>query len=300
MASAGPPSWSALSRPETAPQLPYINSPYADKPVEPSHFSPKNIEQFAAGQTDNYVKGIRWSSWGQSEAIGIGLVALRPKEFQDEDEGSAAVSVILGGLQQCAGVSIYTSYHLEVAPGQPQPEGWPAEQSGTFPCLVGGDGYARQSGRRGGCFLGFMHRPLPDPNHLDERYPGWSPKPPGKGSTAFCDLRWTQWGGVVAIGDGLRENLTIEHQLERNWPVKLELLHPVWCPRAARASPFNGGGEDAQHSFPALAYSVLKLTEYGKPRKPSPRTLSSYGHRGLKGRVYWQRLGSLSPSACAL
>src|SRR5262249_19721627 len=144
------------------------------------------------------------------------------------------------------------------------------------------------------------HHPLPDPEHFKETYPGWSPHLPGKGSTAFCDLRWTQWGGPVAIGDGLRENLTVEHQLERNWPIKLELTGPIWCPRAASGDPFNGGGDDAQHSMPALAYSVVKLTEYGPPRKPSPKTLSSYGHRGLKGRVYWQRLGSVSPSACSL
>lgn len=30
-------------------QAPYFNSPYADRPVEPTRFSPSNIEQFSPG-----------------------------------------------------------------------------------------------------------------------------------------------------------------------------------------------------------------------------------------------------------
>jgi len=295
--------WVGLGSPgqaEAAQSAPYINSPYADRPVEPTHFSPKNIEQFLPRASDEYITSINWSDWGQDEVVGTGQV-IAHRDERGLGEGTD-VKVILGGLQNCAGIAIYTTYRLEIAPGVSAPEGWSEGQSGAFPCLIGGDGFSRRSGHRivSACFLGFLHRPLPDPEHFRERYPKWIPRPPGKGSTAFCWLRWTRWGGQVAVGVGLRENLTVDHPAERNWPIKLELQDPIWCPRAAQPSPFHGGGEESQRNFPALAYSVVKLTEYGPPRKPSRKTLNSYGHRGLKGRVYWQRLGNPSPAACAL
>lgn len=205
-----------------------------------------------------------------------------------QDENRITVTVVLAGLEKCDGIPIYTTYRLEVAAGQEQPEGWPAEQSGSLPCLIGSDGFTgRTKQRDGSCFLGFLHRPLPDPEAPPSRevYPRWTPRLPGKGSTAFCYLRWTKWGGPVAVGDGLRENLTVEHQLERNWPVKLELLNPVWCPRAAQPSPWQGGGEEAQQSLPALAYSVVKLTEYGPPRKSPNPTTCKLKSEGIESRT---------------
>lgn len=288
----------ALAGSASAVQAPVINAPSADQGVEPTHFSPLSIERTTVFAADGYVSGIHWSSWGEGEATGTGAVVLHP--YEPQITGTSAVTVTLSGLEDCAGVMVYSSYALALLPGQAEPERWSTVQSGSFPCQVGGDGFAQRSGRRIGCFVGFLHRPLSDPEHLREQPVGWTPHLPGSGVTAFCDLRWTQWGGPVAIGEGLRENLSVDHPAERNWPVKLELMQPVWCPRAAQASPFNGGGEEAQHSLPALAYSVVKLTEYGPPRLPTPKTLSSYGYRGLKGRVYWQRLGSVKPGACGL
>ena len=280
---------------------PYINSAYAEKGIEPTHFSPADIKQLSPESMPFYVNSIQWSSWGQSRAVGTGMVVLHPAKYSPSP--GSPVTVVLGGLRRCGGVPVYTTYSLELAAGADQPEQWPTGQTGSFPCSVGADGFARRTPRGGGCIVGFLHHPLPDPEGLRQSYPRFHPALPGGGVTAFCHLRWTHWGGRIAVGDGLRENLHGGYGPqgpERNWPVRLQLGRTVWCPRAAQADPFSGGGEETRTTVPALAYTVLKLTEYGKPRVPSQKTLHSYGHRGLKRKIYWQRLRSLSAKACQL
>lgn len=275
---------------------PYINSPHADLPVEPTRFSSTFPEGTVAPYSihiNNYVRSIQWSSWGGRTAIGSGEVSLLHGSASDyfAPGENSPVTVTLGGLSKCAGVPVYTSYSLTLAPGAEAPKGWPKGQSGTFPCRIKVANSKGSARRVSYCpFRGFQ------PSYeygaaAEHRFkaPTWQPRLPRKGSTVFCNLKWRHWGAPRTVATGLRENLSVSHRGRRVWPARLELMDPIWCPAA---------GQEAPH-VAAITYSTFKLTLYGKGRIPTRRSLNSYGHKGLRGKVYWQRIRS-SPLECQL
>jgi hypothetical protein len=273
---------------------PLINSGFADRPIEPTRFSPPNVGDLnASAAADNYVREISWSTWGGSTAVGTGkvsLVDLADGEFEIKNgelpARTSPVTVTLGGLGTCAGISIYTSYELKLAPGAQAPSTWPKGQRGRFPCSISATAFRPLSrsvmeGKvgEGNCSFRGLTLPVADPDLAGSpplKQPRWIPhNPPGKGLTVFCDMSWKHWGGRVVTADGLRENLTLPHSAERNWPVHVILRHPIWCPAAA--------GENN-----VLTYSELTVVEYGSGRVVSSWSLSHYGHRGLKAHVFRQ------------
>jgi hypothetical protein len=124
--------WSTLTRQEGQ-SVPYLNSASADRPVEPTHFSPLYVDpQLANKALNNYIRGITWESWGGAEAVGHGQVTL----LNGTSETSPVI-VTLGGLSQCAGLSVYTRYSLELGSDAAEPSEWPVGKSGSFPCEIG-------------------------------------------------------------------------------------------------------------------------------------------------------------------
>ena len=133
----------ACSSASAAAAPPWINSGFADRPVEPTRFSPGLAKRPPKALTftpiNNYVRSITWSSWGGSEAVGSGRVSLLRGEEGYEmvpwlPEETSPVSVRLGDLRECLGVKVYTTYSLELAPSAEAPAGWPRGQRGSFPC----------------------------------------------------------------------------------------------------------------------------------------------------------------------
>lgn len=277
---------------------PFINSAFADRPVQPTRFSPPNIGELnVSSVVNNYVRDISWDEWGEATAVGHGqvsLVDLASGEFELQNgevpARTSPVTITLSGLRTCSGFLVYTDYELTLAPGAQPPSTWPKGQRGRFPCSISAGGFqpfsrAAMEGKVGEGNCGFHG--LAPAGYLSEltsgppiEQPRWKPhRPPGKGSTVFCKMLWKHWGDNVVTATGLRENLTLPHSAERNWPVRLILRHPVWCPAAATPE-----GENV------LTYTEFTMIEYGPGRIPTHWSLSHWGHRGLKAHVFRQRL----------
>lgn len=280
----------------TAVNSPYINSAYADRPGEPTHFSPNYVfGRLTSNPLNNYIRDITWSSWGSQVAIGAGSVSLL-----DGTTSTSPVTVTLGGLRRCAGVSVYTTYSLALADGATQPKHWPRGRTGTFPCTISianpTGNYQGKARRDGGCgFMGLDIDSLNRGGSIESGGPPeWHPRLPLWGrnlETVFCFLRWKHWGSRVTTATGIREVLSIPHTHKPHWPVSLKLSHPIWCPAAGQETPYVG----------AITYGALRLTLYGKPRpfKGFGNLRRDAGKQIGKRHVYTQRLKQ-DPSECFL
>lgn len=212
-----------LALPQTAfgaaPQ-PVINSLFADHPVMPSSFSPLKVDGKSGFRLNNFVRDIQWRSWGGKTATGSGQVSLL-----NDDGSTSPVTVVLGGLKRCAGVRVYTTYSLPLDAGAQQPKGWPAGQTGAFPCKIAIGAYSgRRLGPKSNCIKG-LQRPSKDP----ELTAPWQPRPPD-GFWLLCELRWKNWGQSEATGSGtIRRARHVRGRYE--WRIKVKLSNPVWCPR---------------------------------------------------------------------
>lgn len=204
---------------------PYVNFWSADRPVMPSRLSPNDDE----GQNyNNLVRNIHWTSWGGETAEGTGEVSLL-----DEVKGSTSpVKVVLGGLENCAGLRVYTTYSLTLAPGAKLPKDWPEGQYERFPCSLSmPGGYAGQHlGRYSNCIKGLFvptgERSSYSPNA------DWRPKPPGR-QWFLCELRFESWGKSKAIGRGAARLGSHVVKGRYQWPMRIEFSHPIWCPASA-------------------------------------------------------------------
>jgi hypothetical protein len=272
------------------PSPPYINTGYADRPIEPTHFSPNDVsETLAPNYWNSYVSAITWMSWGSGQAVGTGLVSLL-----EGNGATSPVTVNLGGKQDCAGVPVYTTYSLELAPGAAAPRQWPKGKTGTFPCeRLRVYGYSPMSPE--GCDFRGLGRA--SNWHEGGHYPRWQPKPPPEPETdtageTFCYLRWRHWGQPTATAKGIREWLAIPHSEERYWPVELRLSDPLWCQAATSSFPAVGAS--------AITYGRLDMTLWGKPRRykgtnPSKAT----GQRRGKKQSFVERITS-GEGECAI
>ena len=254
---------------------------------------------------NNYVRSIRWSSWGGSEAVGSGEVSLLHGEFNSAGYGpgeTSPVTVRLSGLSSCAGVPVYTTYSLELAPGAEQPNGWPRGQSGAFPCEIESASERWPSRYHDPRCDYYGYRGLKPPVRPLDNQPGFfkaprfSPTLPFHQPTlTFCKLRAKHWGSSQAIltGYGLTFLNPGGSRRSHIWPVKLELQRPIWCPAAAAET--NYGAATA-----AITYSEIKLTLYGRGSEwELGDPTGSSQRRGLRHRVYWERIHP-KPEECLL
>jgi hypothetical protein len=200
---------------------PLVNSKFADRPVKPTSFSPSNIASLSpGGQTFNdFVRGIEWTTWGGAEAEGVGRVSLLRS-----DGSTSPVKVFLSSPERCAGIRVYTEYHLLLAPGAAKPKG----QAGRFPCRLSSGTYSGQRlGRTAPCAAGlFLPGPSPEARL---RIAPWQPRPPG-GRWSLCQLRIGNWGQQQANGTGVVRRLG-GGSGQREWTVRIWLSRPIWCPR---------------------------------------------------------------------
>ena len=229
-----------------SPQDTWINSPWAEQPVEPAYFSPTEITNLvgeifcganrscSATTLYNYVDDIQWSLWGGQQAVGSGRVALL-----DKAGSTSPVTVTLDQQTRCDGQLAYTHYALRLDPGVAAPAGWPKGKSGTFPC----DPAPK---------IAPLHSILPPRCWEYEGREQWNQRRhSGHGNGgAFCYMAWKNWGTPLAIGKGVATFISQPHH-GRDWPVKLELSEPIWCPGAV----------------PPIFYGTLKATYYGKAFK---------------------------------
>lgn len=281
----------ALSAPgDLGPKPPYINAGYADRPIEPTHFSPNDVsETLAPNYWNSYVSDITWTSWGGDQAFGTGRVSLL-----EWNGATSPVTVTLAGKQDCAGVPVYTSYSLELAPGAMAPRQWPEGKTGTFPCeRPSMFGYSPAPPE--GCIFHGLGRS--STWHEGGRYPRWQPKPPPEPETetngeALCYLKWRHWGQPTATAKGIREWLATPHSQERYWPVELKLSNPMWCPAATSSFPVVGAS--------AITYGRLEMTLWGGPRRYEGTNPSkAVGQRKGRKRSFVERLTS-GAEECAI
>jgi hypothetical protein len=236
---------------------PFINSAWSDGPVMPTRFSPNDLGEFepenlGPSSLNNYVRRIQWSNWGGETAEGTGEVS------QLRGDGSTSpVKVVLGGLENCAGISVYSSYSLTLAPGTQDPQGWQQGRAGTFPCVptlansYGGERLTRQSNCITGLYQLYKKQTI---------YAKWQPRPPGQ-YWFLCELKFSSWGKSRAVGVGsarLRSHVTSGGKIE--WPMRIEFSHPIWCPKLA-------GGRTG-----AITYSKLNIVLRGKGLPATGRT----------------------------
>jgi hypothetical protein len=295
---------SVLAAQAGAAQPPYINSGFADRGVEPTRFSPglsgsHPAKALTFTPVNNYVRSIKWSSWGGKEAVGTGQVSLLRGEPGYElvkwlPEESSPVSVQLGDLRDCLGVPVYTTYSLTLAPGAEAPMGWPRGQQGSFPCHIESaslDG--RKHYRSGICPYVGLHAPY-DAFGGNPHFhtPPWTPHlpAPAKRWLDFCHLRAHHWGAPVATLTGSGVALLHPDHQDHAWPVKLELMHPIWCPSAAYEGPWPSGSP--------VTYGEIRLTLYGPGKTFGPGVGWPTTPRGRR-HIAWQRL-SVKPSECLL
>jgi hypothetical protein len=284
-----------------AARSPVINSGFADRPVEPTHFSPGYpTKELTYTTVNNYVRSIKWSSWGGKEAIGTGQVSLLHGERFYESvtwlpEETSPVTVRLGGLRNCLGVPVYTTYSLTLAPGAEAPMGWPQGQQGYFPCHAESGYRKRNEFPRDDCqaYYGLEQERVAPSNgdHFSIEL-RWKPKAPAR-NFELCHLRLKHWGAPVATMIGSATGQFEGPIRDVIWPVRLELKDPTWCP--------GGAGVPSDGTSP-ITYGAIRLTLYGKGTDflewvdskqgdpmPSVGWLST--PRG-KPHVYWQRLKS--------
>jgi len=257
----------------TAGSIPYVNFPYADQPVMPSHFSPNNLCEMTSADWgcesfNNYVRDIQWSSWGGETAEGTGQVSL--VEEHKVKGSTSPVSIVLGGLQSCGGFQVYTTYSLTLAPGAKEPRFWPEGRTYRFPCSlsIAGQYAGQRLGRRANCVFGL--NPPTGERAVYSPPASWQPTPPGK-RWFLCELHFKSWGKSVAVGSGtVRLGSDVAKGRRYEWPMRIELSRPVWCP--------------ASGGYPgAITYSILKVRLRGND-------LADAGHH----RFFVQRI---KPSA---
>jgi hypothetical protein len=258
-----------------------INSKYADRAEMPTRFSPDNVTEIIANATgidygsyNDYVRDIRWSTWGGATATGVGRVSLLAEDESSlsEDESSSPVTVALGGRRRCAGIPVYTTYSLALAPGATAPPGWPAGRDGRFPCVLALPGGYRgeRLGPRSNCISGLYAPGNPDEHFLP--IAPWHPRPPGD-YWFLCKLRFSSWGKARAVGRGsagLRGHVT---RGRYEWPIRIELSKPVWCPRA-------GDGYSSAITYSALTIRLRggDLANAGNRRRYGQR-VKAHGRR---------------------
>ena len=224
---------------------PMFNSFFADKPVMPTSFSPQRIcditKDEAGCQTfNNWVRRIQWSRWGGPGAEGRGEVTLL-----DGQGSTSPITVSLGGLKDCAGFRVYTTYTVALAPGAQEPRNFALGDQGTFPCRLSlAGGYAGQRlGRNANCINGLWN---PTKGF---GYASWVPKSPDR-SWLLCQLQFKRWGSPTTIGTGtIRRQREVKGRYE--WPIKIVVSRPIWCPSAGQG--FGG----------AITYSRLRVTLKG-------------------------------------
>jgi hypothetical protein len=197
-----------------------LNDPDASSPVEPAELGP-------GGQgLPDYVRGIKWASWGGAEATGEGKV----QAHFGEVEPSSPVNVTLSGLVTCDGYPIYTRYELAVQPGALPGLRWSQWKSWQFPCRVAASNYqpSQPANKTGGCAT-FANT--------------WVPAFRGAG---FCRMQWAGFGTrPTTIGKGVVRNGLAQ------WGVEVVLSDIQWCP--------TGLEEDA------LSYTHVSMAIYGNP-----------------------------------
>lgn len=224
---------------------PMFNSFFADKPVMPTSFSPRRICEItkdeAGCQTfNNWVRRIQWSSWGGPVAEGRGGVTLL-----DGQGSTSPVTVTLGGLEDCAGYRVYTTYSVALVPGSQEPRNFAMGDQGTFPCRLSlAGGYAgNRLGRNANCIDGLW-----DPAKEYGSAP-WVPRSPDP-NWLLCRLQFDGWGSPIATGTGtIRRQRKVKGRYE--WPIRIVISRPIWCPNAGQG--FGG----------AITYSRVKVTLKG-------------------------------------
>jgi hypothetical protein len=246
-----------MLQPASAAAEPYINSAWSDGPVMPTRFSPNDLADFEPEHLgpynlNNYVRRIQWSSWGGTTAEGNGEVSLL-----HSDGSTSPVRVVLGGLEDCAGIPVYTSYSLTLPPGAQQPTGWPQGRAGAFPCRpsfannYGGERLTRKSNCITGLYQLYKKQTI---------YAKWQPRPPGQ-FWFLCELKFHRWGKPRALGVGnarLRSHVANGGAVA--WPMRIELSQPIWCPKLA------GGWTGA------ITYGKLNVVLKGKKLPATGRT----------------------------
>lgn len=270
-------------------QPPYINSLMADFPVEPTHFGSDYVDSRIEYEGIEYVRDIKWTSWGGKTATGVGSVSRLDGTTEVQNgyqvtvqPSRAPVAVTLSRIRTCAGIRVYTAYSLELLPGAEAPRHWPAGQSETFPCHVSAAHYQGFQTKGNPCLFQGLAM------NLGGSGPSWQPKLPQTGAdiqTVFCYMKWKHWGSVSTSAEGVRATLTYPHSRRRYWPATLELGDPIWCPNAAKFQP--------DGYFSPITYSSFRLTLYGEgaPTAGSRnRALEAVGDHSGQARVYWQRL----------
>ncbi len=228
----------------------YIGSEHADRAETPTSFSPDDYFGY------KFVREIHWSTWGGSVATGAGDVSLVSEEESGSpfpiDEPTSPVSVTLSGRQRCAGLLAYTTYSLVLAPGAVSPPDWPTFSSGRFRCYLAlaGGYHGQRLGAHSNCIHG-LYEPTGDPREHIINVASWFPTPPGGSYWLLCRLHFSGWGTPRAIGGGIAAIAGHAIKGQNEWPIRIELSKPVWCPRAS-----DGYGS-------AIGYSLLKIRFLG-------------------------------------
>jgi hypothetical protein len=261
----------------------YLNAPLANQPTRPASFGPNKGPGMILDDP-NYVQGIQWNSWGEAQATGAGQVSLETTRT-----ATSPVTVILGGLEQCGGLSVYSSYSLQLAAGASAPKYWPSGQTGTFPCRVVAGGYfpsgpfTRKGEAAGGCvFQGleanaqfFAQFPWLGGDDASLTNLTWTPRlPRGSAYTLFCRMQWTAWAQPTVTGKGVLRNGV------KQWGAKVQLSQPGWCPKL---------GVAYTHLMMTLYGSGEEITGQGNISKSAANRLrSSIGRSGSSTHVYQQ------------
>jgi hypothetical protein len=278
--AGGAASQSALTVPASAaaPSV-FLNTQYASQAERPEAFGPdEGPGPYIEART--YARAIHWISWGGPEATGVGQVMLLT------GTATSPVTITLGGLTNCGGQLIYTTYAMALAPGVPKPRYWAQGQAGRFPCHITAayfsphDRGEQAAAVRGDCTfsglvkLGSYAEPV-----------SWMPPPPRGGRyVGLCRMAWRSWGGPTASVIGIMRNGF------RQWAATAEVGELAWCPDQA------------------LAYTALTMTLYGRgeripPRRGSvtkqeaQRLLRAIRKPGVAKRVYRQRLAGCTPAS---
>jgi hypothetical protein len=291
----------------TASTIPQINAYFTDRPVEPTWFTP--APSYLCGNADtHFVDQIVWSSWGGETATGTGVAgggceAFRPDgtTYPVGPAQPSPVTVTLGGKQECAGFTIYTTDSLELAPGAPEPAFWPRLRTGRAPCNAGAPGCTADQlpghfEAHGPADCALRLERLVGHRKLDV---GWQPRtPPGTVPQLrrLLAAKWSGWGQATTVGRGaLLDQHPTGHGRETDllWPAEVELSDPTWCPRLGEHAL------NANFGNP-ISYTSLKLTLYGsglpetKNRAYNARLMIQArelaGQAGLPTRVFRQHV----------
>jgi hypothetical protein len=232
------------------PDAVYINSRLAERPEQPGHFGWMSTDN-TEGTPINWVREISWTSWGGPTAEGLGQVGLL-----DRRAGTSPVKVELGGLQECGGFRVYSNYGLTLQPGAPEPAGWAALRTGSFPCSIAIGNYSGERlGRRSNCVFG-LYETQRNPKG-GARPARWQPRAPD-GRWFLCQLHLKHWGQRVVTGTGMaRRGAHLRGRIE--WPVSIRISRPIWCPKS--------GGYGS-----AITYSRLTITLHGNDLRNAGNT----------------------------